>query len=161
MPTRTLLFCAGIGLLVIGAMIGGGLFATRGTHLELSGGLRKARTASLSATRSVIVLDFRATNTSDYPFVVKTVEVEVTLASGKKEIGQFIPEVDAKTLFPALPALGDKLAVSIGTGEKIAGKQTVDRMAAASFTLPESDLASRKDVTVRLRDVDGPMSELR
>jgi hypothetical protein len=161
MPNRTLLLCAGIGLLVIAAMIGGGLFATRGTHLELTGSVRKARTAALSPTRSVMVLDFRATNGSDYPFVVKTVEVEVTLANGKKEIGQFVPEVDAKTLFPALPALGDKLAVSIGTGEKIAGKQTVERMAAASFTLPESDLASLKEVLVRLRDVDGPVSELR
>jgi len=161
MPNRTLLICAGIGLLVIGAMIGGGLFATRGTRLELTGSIRKARTAALSPTRSVIVLDFRATNGADYPFVVKTVEVEVTLASGKKEIGQFVPEVDAKTLFPALPELGDKLAVSIGTGEKIAGKQTVERMAAASFSLPEADLASRKDVLVRLRDVDGPLSEIR
>ena len=161
MPNKTLLICAGIGLLVIGGMISGGLFVTRGTHLELTGSLRKVRVAALSPTRTVVVLDFRATNGADYPFVVKTVEVEVTLANGKKEIGQFVPEVDAKTLFPALPALGDKLAVSIGIGEKIAKKQTVERMAAASFVLPESDLAGRKDVVLRLRDVDGPVSELR
>jgi hypothetical protein len=161
MPNRTLLICAGIGLLVIGAMISGGLFVTRGTRLELNGGIRKTRVAALSPTRSVVVLDFRATNPSDYPFIVKTVEVEITLASGKKEIGQFVPEVDAKTLFPALPALGDKLAVSIGTGEKIASKQTVERMAAASFSLPESDLIARKGIVLRLRDVDGPLSELR
>jgi hypothetical protein len=161
MPNKTLLICAGIGLLVIGAMISGGLFVTRGTHLELTGSLRKMRVAALSPTRTVVVLDFRATNVSDYPFVVKTVEVEVTLANGKKEIGQFVPEVDAKTLFPALPALGDKLAVSIGTGEKIGKQQTVERMAAASFVLPESDLTGRKDVVLRLRDVDGPVSELR
>jgi hypothetical protein len=85
----------------------------------------------------------------------------VTLADGRKEIGQFVPEVDAKSLFPALPALGDKLAVSIATGEKIAKKQTVDRMAAASFNLPEADLESRKGILLRLRDVDGPVSELR
>ena len=161
MPSKTLLICAGIGLLVIGAMIGGGLFATRGTHLELNGSVRKTRVAALSPTRSVVVLDFRATNPSDYPFVVKTVEVEVTLANGKKEIGQYVPEVDAKTLFPALPALGDKLAASIGTGEKIGAKQTVERMAAASFPMPESDLAARKGVVLRLRDVDGPLAELR
>ena len=161
MPNRTLLICAGIGLLVIGAMIGGGLFVARGTHLELNGSIRKTRIAALSPTRSVVVLDFRATNVSDYPFVVKTVEVEVTLENGKKQIGQFVPEVDAKTLFPALPALGDKLAASIGTGEKIGKKQTVERMAAASFLLPESELAARKEIVLRLRDVDGPVSELR
>jgi len=161
MPNKTLLICAGIGLAVIGLMIGGGLFATRGTHLELTGSVRKVRVAALSPTRTVVVLDFRATNPADYPFVVKSAEVEVTLANGKKEVGQFVPEVDAKMLFPALPALGDKLAVSVGTGERIVAKQTVERMAAASFTLPESEIAGRKDVLLRLRDVDGPISELR
>lgn len=161
MPNRTLLICAGIGLVVIGVLISGGLFATRGTHLRLDGSIRKMRTAELSSTRSVLVLDFRATNGADYPFVLKTAEVEVTLANGNKEIGQFIPEVDAKMLFPALPALGDKLAASIATGEKIAAKQTVDRMVAASFPFPESDLAARKDVVLRLKDVDGPVSEIR
>lgn len=160
MPNRTLLLCAGIGLLVIGAMVGGGLFVSRGAHLQLEGSVRKTRVAALSPTRSVIVLDFRATNPADYPFVVKTIEVEVTLADGRKEIGQFVPEVDAKSLFPALPALGDKLAVSIATGEKIPKKQTVERMAAASFALPDSDLEARKDVVLRLKDVDGPVAEI-
>jgi hypothetical protein len=161
MPNRTLLICAGLGLLIIGAIVGGGLFASRGAHLELEGKIAKARTAALSPTRSVIVLDFRATNPSDYPFIVKTVEVEVTLADGSKQVGQFVPEVDAKTLFPALPALGDKLAVSIATKEKIAKKETVERMAAATFQVPEADLAARKDVVLRLHDVDGPVSEIR
>lgn len=161
MPSRTLLLCAGIGLVVIGVLVSGGLFATRGTHLELEGSIRKTRTAALSPSRSVVVLDFRITNPSDYPFVIKTTEVEVTMADGRKEIGQFIPEVDAKTLFPALPALGDKLAVSVATGEKIAKKQTVERMAAASFSFPESELETRKGIVLRLRDVDGPVSEIR
>jgi hypothetical protein len=161
MPNRTLLICAGIGLLVIGAILGGGLFASRGAHLELQGSIRKTRTAALSSTRSVVVLDFRATNPSDYPFVVKTVEVEVTLADGSKQIGQYIPEVDAKTLFPALPALGDELTPSVGTGERIAKKETVERMAAASFPFAESELDTRKGVVLRLRDVDGPVSTFR
>jgi hypothetical protein len=161
MPNRTLLICAGIGLLVIGSMVAGGLFASRGAHLELQGSVRKTRVAALSPTRTVVVLDFRASNPADYPFVVKTIEVEVTLADGRKVIGQFVPEVDAKSLFPALPALGDKLAVSIGTGEKIGKKQTVERMTAASFNLPEADLEARKGVLLRLHDVDGPVSELR
>jgi hypothetical protein len=142
-------------------LVGGGLFATRGSRLQLEGSIRKTRTAALSPTRSLLVLDFRATNTSDYPYVVKTVEVEVTFADGRKEIGQFVPEIDAKTLFPALPVLGDKLADSIGTGENIPKKQTVDRMVAATFPIPESDLVSRKSVLLRIRHVQGPSSELR
>jgi hypothetical protein len=129
--------------------------------LELHGGIRKTRTAALSSTRSVVVLDFRATNPSDYPFVVKTVEVEVTLADGSKQVGQYIPEVDAKTLFPALPSLGDKLTPSVGTGERISKKETVERMAAASFPFPESELDTRKGIVLRLHDVDGPVSTLR
>ena len=161
MPNRTLLICLGIGLVVVGVIVGGGLFVNRETRLQLDGSVRKSRIAALSPTRSVMVLDFRATNPTKYQFVVKTVEVEVTLADGEKAIGQFVPEVDAKTLFPALPALGAKLAVSIGTGEKISSQETVERMAAASFTLPEEALASRKQVVLRLRDVDGPVAEIR
>ena len=48
MPNRTLLICAGLGLLVIGAIVGGGLFASRGAHLELEGKIAKTRTAALS-----------------------------------------------------------------------------------------------------------------
>ena len=151
MPNRTLLICAGIGVLVVGALISGGFFASRGTHVELTGSIRKTRVAALSPTRSVAVLDFRATNRSDYDFVVKTVEVEITLADGKKIVGQFIGEVDAKTLFPALPALGDKLADSLAMAERIGAKQTVERMAAASFQLPESDLADRKAIVEAIR----------
>lgn len=161
MPNKTLLICAGLGLLVIGALVGGGLFATRGTHLELTGSIRKTRVAPLSATRSVVVVDFRATNPADYPFVLKTAELEVTLKNGEKVVGQFIPESDAKVLFTAIGALGDKLAVSVFTGERIPKKTTVERMVAASFTLPDSDLESRKSLVLRLRDVDGPISELR
>ena len=36
MPNRTLLICAGIGLLVIGAMVGGGLFAVDGGQTEVA-----------------------------------------------------------------------------------------------------------------------------
>jgi len=161
MPSRILLICIGIGLIAVGAMVSGGLFLNRGHRVLLDGQIRKTRVAALSPTRSVVVLDFRATNTSNFPFLVDAVEVEVTLADGKKQIGQFVPEVDAKTLFPALPALGDKLAVSIGIRENIASKATVERMAAASFAIPESDLAARKDLLLRIREIDGPKSELR
>ena len=161
MPNRTLLLCAGVGLLVAGAFFGGGLFVSRIGRLELVGNIAKTRTAALSPSRSVIVVDFRARNSSKQPFVVKSVDVEVTFADGSKKVGQFVPEVDAKVLFPALPALGDKLAVSIATRESIAGQETVERMAAATFPVPEEELAGRKSVLVRIYDLDGPVSEIR
>jgi uncharacterized protein (DUF58 family) len=161
MPSRTLLICAGIGLVIVGVLVSGVLSVNQSTRLQLTGSVRKTRTAALSPTRSVVVLDFRATNPSKYRFVVKTVEVEVTLADGAKTVGQFIPEVDARTLFPALPALGAKLTDSIATRETIAPGETVERMTAASFPFPESDLDTRKGIVLRIHDLDGAVAELR
>lgn len=142
-------------------LVSSGLLVNRKTRLHLDGSIRKTRIAALSPTRSLVVLDFRAANPSDYLFVVKTVEVEVTRADGTKEVGQFIPEIDAKTLFAALPGLGEQRAVSVATGEHIDPKQSVDRMAAASFLFPESELNSNRSIVLRIHDVDGPVAEIR
>jgi hypothetical protein len=44
---------------------------------------------------------------------------------------------------------------------KIPPHQSMDRMIVARFEVPESQLDARKDLTVRVVDVDGPTSELR
>jgi len=44
--------------------------------------------------------------------------------------------------------------------DKIAGRQMMDKMIVARFEVPESALQSRKKLTVRIVDVDGPEAEL-
>ena len=69
-------------------------------------------------------------------------------------------ELDARRLFEYYPQLGQKYNDSLLMKNKLAPHQTFDRMIAARFEAPESALESRKNLTVRIVDLDGPTSEL-
>jgi hypothetical protein len=159
--TRNLILSVVLGFLVVAGLVGSGLFVSRGAHLQLKGKIQKVRTAALSESRSVAVLDFRVTNPSDYPFVVNGAEVIIRTSDGRDLIGRYIPEVDARVVFAASPLLGEKYNPTIGIRETIRPGQTADRMAAAAFDIPLSQLESRRSLFLRIEDVDGPVSDIR
>lgn len=159
MPSKSLWICAGIGLLIVGAMIQGGLFLSRDSHVELVGTIQKVRTGKLDEQRSVIVADFRVTNPSAYPFQIKDLELDLT-SGGKVLAGRFIPETDTKNLFLGVPELGEKYNPSFRMKEQVAKKQTVDRMLAFGVDAPVNVLEERTKLVLRMREVDGPVSEL-
>ena len=66
-----------IGVAVLGVLLSGVLVGTKGNHLELSGSVLKVRAMPAGSGASFVVIDFRVTNPSDIPFVVK----QVSLAS--------------------------------------------------------------------------------
>src|SRR5689334_25167166 len=160
MPSKRLLiaFGVGVGVIILGVL--GVLWATRGAHIELKGSIKKVRTAAMDENSSVLVADFRFVNPADYPFIVRTVDVTVVGADGKTYEGSAVSEVDAKRLFQFYPALGQKFNDSLLMRDKIAPHQSEDRMIAARFEMPESILGGRRQLTIRIEDVDGPVSEL-
>jgi len=159
MPSKSLWISAGIGLLIVVALISAGLYLSRDSHVELVGAIQKVRTGKLDEQRSVVVLDFRVTNPSAYPFQIKDMELELT--SGEKVIaGRFIPETDTKNLFLGVPELGEKYNPSFRIKEQVGKKETVDRMLAFVVPAPVGVLEARTKLILRLREVDGPVSEL-
>lgn len=62
-----------IGLTVVGIAIAGVWFGTKSSHLDLDGKILKVRTLALGKDASLVVVDFRVTNTSAVPFVVRDV----------------------------------------------------------------------------------------
>lgn len=161
MPSKTLLICAALGLAIMGALVGTGLFVSRDTHLVLEGKIQRVRASEVRAGASVVIADVKLTNPSGYPFMIKSAEIEIVAADGRILSGRFVPEVDAKPLFSVLPALGDKFNPTIGIRETIKPKSTVERMVATVFEHPIALIESRKSLLVRFKDVDGPVSELR
>jgi hypothetical protein len=159
MPSKSLWICAGIGLLIVGALIQGGLFLSRDSHVELVGAIQKVRTGKLDEQRTVVVADFRVTNPSAYAFQIKDLELELT-SGGKVISGRFIPEVDTKNLFLGVPELGEKYNPSFRMKEQVGKKQTVDRMLAFAVDAPLSFVEARTKLVLRMREVDGPVSEL-
>jgi hypothetical protein len=158
---KPLLVALGIAVLVVVAVVGGVFYVQRGAHVELQGKILKVRTAPLDENSSVAVLDFRFTNIADYPFAVREVTVALEDSSGNRIQGTTIAETDAQHLMEALPLLGQKYNPSLIVRDKIPGHASQDRMIAARFDIPEAQIEKRRQLTIRIEDVDGPVSEIK
>jgi len=149
-----------IGLAVIVVAVGAILYIQRGAHIELRGAVLKVRTLPLDEHSSLAVVDFRFANPADYPFVVRSCIIEVQDAAGKTVEGASVPETDVRRIFEYYPVLGQKFNDTLVLKDKIPAHDSQDRMIAARFEIPESELESRKRLLVRIEDVDGPVSEI-
>jgi hypothetical protein len=158
--SRQFVMTFGIGLVVIAIAVAFILYLQRGAHVELKGAILKVRTMGMDDNSSLAVVDFRFANPSDYPFVVRSVDVTVTGADGQTYTSTTVPEVDAKRIFEYYPVLGPKFNPSLITRDKIPGKHSEDRMIVARFEVPVAQLDARKNLKVSIEDVDGPLSEL-
>jgi hypothetical protein len=158
--SRFLIFLAA-GLAVVGALIFTLLTATRGAHLQLQGKILKVRVLPLSGTAAcLVVVDFRAENPSDVPFVGSSVALRLTTASGETVDGTIMSKPDVETVFQAYRLLGPKYNDVFSLQDRIPPHRSVDRMAGARFELTEAAINTRKSLLLRLEDVDGAVSEL-
>jgi hypothetical protein len=135
------------------------MYSHRGAHLELKGEILKIRTGELSDRDSIAVLDFRVTNISDVPFVVRQVEVTLDKADGSTAESAIISKMDLHQLFQYNRFLGDQYNDSLSIKDTVAPHQTVDRMVAARFDIPNKDLESAKTIHLSIQDLDGPLFE--
>jgi hypothetical protein len=150
-----------LGLAAAAAAVFGIFYVQRGAHVELKGSILKVRTHELDERSSIAVVDFRFVNPSDYPFIVRQVDVTAVDKSGKTLESLLVAEVDAKRLFEVYPTLGQKFNETLLMRERIGARESHDRMVAARFDMPVSELNARQQLVVRIEDVDGPVSELR
>lgn len=158
--SKQFLLTFGIGMVAVVIAVAWILYAQRGAHVELKGAILKVRTLGLDDNSSLAVVDFRFANPSDYPFVVRTVDVTATGPDGAAYTSTPVPEVDAKRIFEYYPILGQKFNASLLTRDRIPGRQSEDRMIVARFEIPQAKLDARANLKIRIEDVDGPVSEL-
>jgi len=149
----------GIGLVVIAVAVGGVLYMQRGSKVDLPGKILKVRTAPLDENSSVVVIDFRTANPSDYVLQARGVTVELEDPAGRSYLGSSIGEVDAQRLFEGVPVLGTKFNPTLLLRDRIAAHSSVDRMIAARFQAPVSLLDGRKRFIVRVEEIDGKTFE--
>jgi hypothetical protein len=157
---KRFLLTFGIGLVAILIAVGFILYMQRGAHVELKGAILKVRTMGADDNSSLAIVDFRFANPSDYPFVVRSVDVSATGAGGASYTSTPVSEVDAKRIFEYYPILGQKYNTSLLTRDKIPGRKSEDRMIVARFEIPVAKLDARTNLKIRIEDVDGPVSEL-
>lgn len=158
-PLPTIPLVAGLGVVLI--LVAGVLYMQRGARVGVKGSILKVRTLAMQDDSSVVVADFRFVNPSNYPFVVQRVEVSFVGADGQTYEGATVSEVDARNLFNYFPALGQKYNDTLLPRVRVPAHQSLDRMVSARFEVPETKLQSRKDLMVRITEVDGAESILR
>jgi len=157
---RQVLKYAGIGLVIVAVALGVLLWVTRGAHVHLDGQILKVRLQPMSDGSTVVVLDFRATNTSDFPFVVRDVKVYLENQDGLRIEGMAVAEVDVQRLFQYFPLLGQRYNDTLRMRDQIAPHETVDRMVAARFEMPEAQLEKRRRFVIWVQDLDRAISEI-
>ncbi len=150
----------GIGLVCIAIAVGAIFYMQRGAHIDVHGKFLKLRTAPLDDNNSLVVVDFRIENPSDYGYKVRTVTVVLEDPSGNPTEGQTASDSAAKQAIEGIPTLGTKYNDSLIMNDVVPPKGMLDRMIAASFSMPEAKLQSRKRFVVKIEEVDGKISEI-
>jgi len=155
---KELIIGVGVGLVALLAVASVVMWVNKGSRVVLEGSIQKIRTQDLDGA-SVMVVDFRATNPSNYVYVVRRVNLILDL-DGQKVEGYVVADVDAKKLFEYYPALGQKFNDTLKMRDKVKSKETIDRMVMVRFEAPEAKIKSNKGVTVRIEEVDGLVSDI-
>ncbi len=158
MSKRFLIFF-GVGVVAVVLAVVGILSYTKGSHLVLEGQVLKIRTGALTDSDSVAVLDFRLTNPSNVPFVVRQVEVSLEQANGNMIEGNNVVKEDLKQLFQYNRFLGERYNDGLAIKDTIPPHSTVDRMLAVRFDVSDHDLESAKAIHLSIQDMDGPLFE--
>jgi hypothetical protein len=149
------------GLAIATVMVAALLYLNRGAHLVLEGGIQKVRVHPLDEKSSLLIADFRIHNPSDLPFVVRSVDVFVDRADGSALEGATVPEQDARRIFEAMPELGPRYNPGLIARDQVRSKETTDRMVAARFEASASELEARRNVRIRITEIDGAVSEIK
>ena len=149
-----------VGLVLIGAGVAWVFYMQRGAHMELKGSVLKVRTLATDENSSVALIDFRITNTADYPWVVRSVDVSVIDGQGYLVEGSTISDTDSARLFEYFPLLGSKYNDSLTIRTRLQSRQTLDRMVGVRFEVPEGPIRNRKSLRIRVTEVDGAVSEI-
>ena len=136
--SKQFLIFLGVGLAVVAIGLGVMLQATKGNHLELTGTILKVRVISMTPNASLVAVDFRVTNPSDIPFVVKSVTTTLIPQSGDPIEGSRISKPDMDAVFEYNKLLGPKFNDVLSIKDKVAPHMSLDRMVGARFELPES-----------------------
>jgi hypothetical protein len=148
-----------VGLAVVGAALGFLLIGTKGNHLELNGTILKVRVLPLTSA-SLVIVDFRVTDPSDVPFIMKGATLTLEPASGPMLDGMTVSKTDIENVFKYNPILGPKFNDVLGINDRIEPHQRLDRMVGARFEIPEAQAEDRKAIHLHVEEMGGVTADL-
>ena len=158
--SKTLAIGFGVGVVVLGVALAFIVYGNRASYLQPTGHILQIRTAPLDDSSSILLVDFEATNPSGREMTARWVTLGIHKADGTAPDNMAIAGSDLPLLFRAHPELGKLEHPPAHEREHIEPGQTVDRIIAVRYDLPESELKQRKDLQLVVEDVTGPKLEL-
>lgn len=151
----------GAMVVVLAVVIWVGFARTKGNHLVPEGTIGKVRTAKIDDNLTFMVIDFYLKNDSDRDMIVRSVEAGIDQADGTPAMGSVIAAQDTLDAMHTYPVLGEQYNPPIKERDIIPAHQGVNRMVGVRLDLPWDRVEARKDVTLRIEDVTGPVAELK
>jgi hypothetical protein len=152
-------FVLGIAIAIVAAGLIS-LYYFDPSRAVVNGSVLKVRSQAVDDSSCLVVVDFRFINNSNSVVQVRSVGVAITDQAGKAIEGEPLSDMDAERLMQYFPMLGQKYNQTLLMRTKIEPHQSMDRMIAARFAIPESQFAARKKLMVRIEDWGGPVSEI-
>jgi hypothetical protein len=149
----------GAGLLAVLLIVGFVFFVKRGDHLAPKGSVLKERTIALDDHNSLLLLDIRINNDSDVTMSVDKISMSVDLPGGTSSDGHVLGKSDLMAEFGFYPLLGEKFNPALAANDVIRPRAMADRMIAASFEIPVTQLDSRQKVTIQIKDASGAVAQ--
>jgi hypothetical protein len=141
---------------VIAVLLWYGFATTRGNHLEPVGKIGKIRVQKVTDDVCFVVIDFHVKNDSDRDMIVHNVSVTIDRPEGSID-GLGVSAKDLEDAFKSYPTLGEKFNPVMKERDTVPAHQELDRMVAARFDIPAEKVEERKQLTLRVEDVTGPV----
>jgi hypothetical protein len=158
--SKPFLVAFGVAAVVIAILIGVGFHTTKGNHLAPIGKIGKLRTLKIADDITLMVVDFNVTNDSDRDMIVRTVEGTINTPDGSAE-SSAVSAANAAEAFKDYPMLGEQYNPVLKERDTVPAHQTIDRMVCLRFDVPYDKVERRKDFTLHIEDVTGPVLELK
>jgi len=134
-----------VGLVVVACAVGGSaVYAARGAY-ELDGKVLKVRTKAMDEASSVVVVDFRFTNPSNYNFVVREVGVSIEDRMARSSMAPRSPSSTRGGCSNIIRS-SDRSTTLAAHEKQACSSSDFRSMIAARFEAPESALESRKNL---------------
>src|SRR5580658_6235530 len=111
-----------VGLVAVGLAVSAIWSGTESAHLDLTGKIIRVRSVALDSGRCLVVVDFRVTNPSGVPLVLREVSLHIERYKDDPVDGVEVSKGDVDTMFEAFPAIRVKYSDVLAPPETIAPK---------------------------------------
>lgn len=146
---RTIVAGGLLGAIVVAGVI---IVYNWGATPRLKGTITEVRTLGMDDSSSVAIVNFEASNTSNYELWINRRELAIVDQAGNPWDGRILSVFDIQQLFKYFPALGGMRDEPLIDNRHLAPGKSVRGLVAARFEIPKHELDMRQEIVFRTVD---------